>query len=509
LPSVYPENLLLVINKKRKNRLKILYRYTILSFLKPFLSTFLIAMFILILQLVWLIFDDMAGKGITFGILMKYIFYVSVIAVPKAVPIAILLSSIMALGQLSENYEFAAIKSAGVSLQRLMLPLFSIVLIFSFINLFFLNNAYPWAMMKQKNLYTNIKKKQPALALVEGTFNTDVPGFVLKFDKKYGKEKNLLKNVLIYQTKSNGNVSTITAQKGTIKTEEGSKYMSLFLENGYYYEEHSHRGSKLDVRNKAPFSATHFDTYTVNIDISAFSAGDLESERYKSDREMLSLEQLGIYSDSLKVSWDDYLKNRAVGFSNRLALEKLVPNKDTIGKKIEYPILSNFELQQQTEVLSIAENNIINSISDFQNFTGDFKYRRKGLNLIDTEYHHRIAIAFSALLLFIIGAPLGSLIRKGGFGLPMVMAIIIYMVYHFLSSFAGNMAEESTINHFWGGWLSTLIFIPIGIYLVISATLDRGKLNLNFWIDRMISFFNRFSKNKEDQTPKQDSEILD
>ena len=224
---------------------------------------------------------------------------------------------------------------------------------------------------------------------------------------------------------------------------------------------------------------------------------------------MLSLNQLGIYSDSIKVDWDDYLKTRANGFSYKLALEKLIPNTDTIGKKIEYPILSNFELQQQTEVLSIAENNIINSISDFQNFTGDFKYRRKGLNLIDTEYHHRIAIAFSALLLFIIGAPLGSLIRKGGFGLPMVMAIIIYLVYHFLSSFAGNMAEESTINHFWGGWLSTLIFIPIGIYLVISATLDRGKLNLNFWIDRILSFINSFSKKKEDQISKQDSEILD
>ena len=448
-------------------------------------------MFILILQLVWLIFDDMAGKGITFVILMKYIFYVAVIAVPKAVPIAILLSSIMTLGQLSENYEFAAIKSAGLSLQRLMWPLFSIVLIFSFINLFFLNNAYPWAMMKQKNLYTNIKKKQPALALVEGTFNNDVPGFILKFDKKYGKDDNLLKNVLIYQTKNDGSISTITAEKGTIKTEEGSKYMSFFLENGYYYEEHSHRGSRSDVRERNPFSTTHFDTYTVNIDISVFANDNIENDRYKSDREMLNFNQLEVYSDSLKMSWDDYLSNRASTFINRLGLENMKKSAKEHDSSLVYPIISNFALQQQVELLAITENNINNTISDFQNFSGDYKYRRKALNLVDTEFHYRIAIAFSALLLFIIGAPLGSLIRKGGFGLPMVLAIIIYLVFHFMSSFAKNMAEESTINNIWGGWLSTLIFLPIGIYLVISATFDKAKINFSLLFDRIKKYFNK------------------
>lgn len=481
--------------------MKILYKYIIVSFLKPFISTFLIAMFILILQLLWLLFDDMAGKGITLVILIKFIFYLSVSVLPKAVPIAILLSSIMTLGQLSENYEFAAIKSAGVSLQKLMFPLFSIVLILSFVNLIFLNNAYPWAMMKQKNLYANIKKKQPELALVEGTFNSEVPGFVIKFDKKYGENKNYLKNVLIYQSKENGNLSTITADKGIIKTEEGSKYMSLFLENGFYYEEHAHRGSSLNVQDKAPFSATHFDTYTVNIDVSSFDGGDIESEKYKSDREMLSFQQLNIFSDSLKTGWDEYLFHRAKGFSNILSVDKLKKSIDSTKKPLKNPILSNFELQQQTEILSIAENNILNNLNEFQNFTGDFKYRREWLNVIDTEYHHRIAIAFSALLLFIIGAPLGSLIRKGGFGLPMVLAIIIYMAYHFISSLALNMAEESTLNHFWGGWLSTIIFVPFGIYLVISASLDRGKLNINLWVDKINLFVAKFRKKKDTLQP--------
>lgn len=477
--------------------MKILNKYIIVSFIKPFLSTFLIALFILILQLVWLIFDDLAGKGITFEILMKYIFYVTIVAIPKAIPIAVLLSSIMSLGQLSENYEFAAIKSAGVSLQKLMMPLFTLVVIFSFINLFFLNNAYAWAMMKQKNMTNNIRKKQPALALVPGTFNKDAGNYVIKFDEKYGKDKNLLKNVLIYQTKDNWNVSVITAEKGKISTEEGSKYMSLILQNGYYYEEHSHRGSPKETRERAPFSTTHFDTYTVNIDISAFANDKIEEDKYKNDREMLNFGQLQIYSDSLKPLWDDYIKNKAAGFTGGLTLEKL--KKDTIAGngKLTYPILSNFHHKQQIEILTIASNNINSRILDFGNFTGDYKYRRKGLNQIDTEYHHRIAIAFSALLLFLIGIPLGALIRKGGFGLPMVLAIIIYMLYHFTTTFSANMAEESTINHFWGGWLSTLIFLPFAIYLIIAVSTDKGKINFEPLIQRFNNWFTRNKKEKE------------
>lgn len=466
--------------------MKILTKYILISFIKPFISTFLIALFILILQLVWLIFDDIAGKGITFEILLKYIFYITVVAVPRAIPIAILLSSIMALGQLSENYEFAAIKSAGVSLQRLMLPLFILVVIFSFVNLFFLNNAYPWAVMKQKNMTNNIRKKQPALALVPGTFNKDAGNYVIKFDEKYGKDNNLLKNVLIYQTKDNWNVSVITAEKGKIATEEGSKYLNLVLENGYYYEEHSHRGSPMETRVRAPFSTTYFDKYTVNIDISALANDKIETDKYKNDREMLNFSQLTVYSDSLKQVWDEYLDNKAKSIAYGVRFEDL---KKTVKlDSIKYPILSNFNQKEQTDILNIAYNNLNSKLIDFTNFVPDYKYRRKGLNQIDTEYHHRIAMAFSALLLFLIGIPLGALIRKGGFGLPMIFAIIIYMLYHFTTTFSANMAEESSINNFWGGWLSTFIFLPFAVYLIYAVATDKGKINF----DPIFQLFNRW-----------------
>lgn len=475
--------------------LKIIDRYILSSFFRPFLSTFLIALFILIMQSLWLIFDDMAGKGLTLPVLFKYLFYVTIITIPQAIPIAVLLSSIMTLGNLAENYEFAALKSAGISLQRLLLPLFITVIVFSFVNLYFLNYAFPWAVLKEKNLVVNIKKQKPSLAFVEGTFNTDIPGYVIKFDEKFGEEDNLLKNVLIYQTKKQKSINSITAKKGTISTEEGSKYMSLLLEDGYYYQEHWFTGSKKHVREKMPFSKTHFDQYTVNIDVSSFESGDLGEERIKDSRQMLSFKQLQIYSDSLKIQYDEYLLNKAKTLKKRAKASKLMPSQDSLpNQEIALPILSNYNTKEQVQIVRAALDRVGQTLKNFSDSEKGYKWKRKKLNLLDTEYHRRIALSFSALLLFIIGAPLGSLIRKGGFGLPMVVAIIIYLAYHFLSTFAGNMAETSTIDNKLGGWLSTIILLPFGIYLSYRATRDKGAINIDIVLNWLKKIFLKSKK---------------
>ena len=447
------------------------------------------------MQFVWLVFDDLAGKGITMVILFKYIYYIIIIAVPKAIPIAVLLASIMAMGNLSENYEYAAIKSAGISLQRLLRPLFIVVILLSFVNLYFLNYAFPWAVLKQKNISYNIKKQKPALALVEGTFNSDIPGYVIKFDEKYGEENNKLKNVLIYKTsRVNSNVNTITAKRGMIATEENSKYMRLQLEDGYNYEEHWTRGSKKKERQRMPFSKTHFDKYTVNIDISSFNTDDLDKEKRKSDREMLSFKQLHHASDSLKIRYDEAIANKAKSIKIKVASNKLVPLPDSIKTSIKLPILSNFDTKGQVKIIENAINKQRRSVENIKSYMKAFQWKRKQLNLIDTETHKRIALAFSALLLFLIGAPLGALIRKGGFGLPMVLAILIYLVYHFMSTFAGNMAETSTIDNRLGGWLSTIILLPFGIYLTYRATRDKGMINLSPIINAVTRFIAFFTK---------------
>src|SRR5210317_198936 len=219
------------------------------------------------MQSLWLAFDEIAGKGIDIFFILKFLGYLALMLTPTALPIGILLSSIMALGNLSENYEFAAIKSAGVSLKRVIRPLIILTLFLSCLNFVFLNNIYPWATLKQKNLYLNMKKKKPALALVPGVFNTEIPGFTIKFDEKYGEEENLLKNVQISDLSAGkGNIKKITAEKGEISTEEGSKYMTLTLENGNYYEEHVKNIMLPKDKAKMPASKATFNTYTINID---------------------------------------------------------------------------------------------------------------------------------------------------------------------------------------------------------------------------------------------------
>ncbi|MDD7915921.1 LptF/LptG family permease [Polaribacter ponticola] len=219
--------------------MKILDKYILKSFFRPFIATFLIVLFVLVMQTLWQVFESIAGKGISFIFILKFLYYTTLMIIPQALPIGVLLSSIMALGNLGENYEFAAAKSAGISLQRLVRPLGILAIFLSILNFLFLNNVYPYAVYEQINLKRNIKNKQPAMALIPGSFNADLPGYQIKFDEKYGEDKNLLKNVLIYDLTSNrGNQKVITAERGKILSEEGSRYMTFILYDGNYYEEH-------------------------------------------------------------------------------------------------------------------------------------------------------------------------------------------------------------------------------------------------------------------------------
>jgi lipopolysaccharide export system permease protein len=194
--------------------MKILDRYILKSFLVPFIATFLIVLFVLVMQLLWQAFENIAGKGVSIGFILKFLYYTTLMIIPQALPIGVLLSSIMAMGNLGENYEFAAAKSAGVSLQRLIRPIAILAILLSIANFFFLNNVFPYAKMKQANLYINIKKKKPAMSLIPGSFNADIPGFQIKFDEKYGEEENLLKNVLIYDLRGGrGNQKVVTAEE--------------------------------------------------------------------------------------------------------------------------------------------------------------------------------------------------------------------------------------------------------------------------------------------------------
>ena len=481
--------------------MKILDKYILKTFLVPFVATFLIVLFVLVMQLLWQTFESIAGKGISITFILKFLYYTSLSIIPQALPIAVLLSSIMALGSLGENYEFAAAKSAGISLQRLVRPLIILTLFLSGINFIFLNNIFPYAILKQQNLYYNIKKKKPALALIPGSFNSDLPNYQIKFDEKYGEEKNLLKNVLIYDLSSRkGNQKVITAERGKIISEEGSRYMTFILYDGFYYEDHTKTTRSRAKKEKMPASQATFKEYEFNIDISDLVGdGALEEERFTNNFKMLRINQLTDTIPILKTDYNDMLMSRSKSIS-AISQSKLLykytdslkhENIDTIGT------LENFHLKEQISILNGARTKINSAVTNVKNNIKSVKWKRKTLNFFDSEYYGRIALSFSCLILFFIGAPLGSIIRKGGFGLPMILAIAIYVIYFFGSTLGKNLAEESSISSLLGSWISAMVMIPFGIFLTRRATKDKGIFNVDNILLPLKKIFQKFTPKKD------------
>ena len=480
--------------------MKILDKYILKTFLVPFVATFLIVLFVLVMQVLWQTFENIAGKGISLPFILKFLYYTTLIITPQALPIGVLLSSIMALGNLGENYEFAAAKSAGISLQRLVRPLVFLTIILSGINFLFLNNIYPYAVLKQKNLYLNIKKKKPAMALVPGSFNSDIPGFQIKFDEKYGEEENLLKKVLIYDlTAGKGNQKVITAERGKIISEEGSRYMTFILYDGYYYEEHVKSAKTAIKKKKMAASNATFKEYEFNIDISSVSSdGGLDETKHTKNFMMLSLNQLGDTIPNLKASYDEVLFLKSKNIFATVHAKDLYKYPDSLmTENIKPDILENFDLKSKINILNSASTKAGRALGSIKNNKASIKWKRKNLNFFDTEYYNRISFSLSCLILFFIGAPLGSIIRKGGFGLPMILAIAIYVTYFFSNTFGKNLAEESSITSFLGSWIAAIIMIPIAILLTRRATRDKGIFNVDAITQPITNFFKKIFSKKE------------
>lgn len=472
--------------------MKILDKYILKSFIRPFIATFLIVLFVLVMQALWLAFDDIAGKGIDIIFILKFLFYTALIVTPQALPIGVLLSSIMAMGNFSENYEFAASKSAGISLQRLVRPLILLTILMSALNFLFLNNIYPYAMFKQKNLYINIKKHKPALALIPGVFNTEIPNYHIKFDEKYGENEDLLKGVKIYDlSERKGNKKIITAKTGKIISPKGSLYMTLVLNDGYFFEDNVN----YKTLNRMPASSASFKEYSISINIPADSLSTTENA---SSYHMLSLGQLKDTIPSFKESYHEFLKGRAANLYDTAKGNRLYQYADsTINKNTNPIVFENYTKKQQLNIIINAIELNKKSLNIIKNKKGSLKHKRKLLNLYDTEYYNRVAFSLSCLILFFIGAPLGSIIRKGGFGLPMILAICIYVLYFFTNTFGRNLAEESSVTAFLGSWISAIIMVPIGFLLTRRATKDMGMFNIGVFLQPITKFLKKTTSKKD------------
>jgi len=493
--------------------LKILDRYILTSFIKTFLSVFIILMFIFILQSVWRFIEEFAGKDIDLEILSKFLFFLLPNLIPLVLPLTILLTSIMTFGSFAEQYEFAAMKSAGISLQRAMRSLIFFIILLGGVTFYFANTVIPYAEGKVLNMRKNIAQVKPSMAIVEGTFN-DLGNINIKVSKKSGPNGRNLEDVVIHKKSDNrvGNHTVIKANHGELESSENSDVLALILYNGNYYDELVTR--TYQQKQRAPFVKTAFDTYVLNLDLSDFNDVDLEDESLRHYK-MLNTSELKIQLDSFSTdysvnreNYDRIIKQRGglqralnTNASDSNTKRKLPKRSSTDNSKLAqvpdslnitkepYDLNSNlsidslfweFRSRQRMQIFNVATNSVNSIIPQIGSKKNQFRQKEVYLNKIEMSIHSKYALPFACIILFFVGAPLGAIIRKGGLGLPMVVAIVIFLTYHFIGLFASNSAEGGSIPPFLGSWLSTIILFPLSIFLTYRATTDQGFVNLDF-----------------------------
>lgn len=437
-------------------------------------------MFIFVLQTIWLYIGELAGKDLDVEVILKFLLYFSPKLVPLVLPLTILLTSIMTFGSFAENYEFAAMKSAGISLQRAMRSLTFFILFISVTAFFFANSVIPAAEFKQSNLRRNIAQLKPAMVISEGVFN-DLGQINIKVDEKTGENDQFLQNVIIHKKNERrpGNHTVIKATEGELVGSSGSNVLSLILKDGNYYDEVMSSSPKQRV--KKPFAKSYFEEYVINMDLSGFNDVDLDEENYSNSHNMLKISELNQTIDSFSTSYNKDVELLSRNMYNRTGLENLkkeVKTSDTIAD-LENGILPLYEPYRASQIINLALGNVNGAVATIDAKQVELTRSAKRLNKFEIALHEKYVLAFACVILFFVGAPLGAIIRKGGMGLPMVVAILIFLTYHFIGIFAKNSAEEGQVSPFLGTWLSTLIMLPLGILLTYRATTDQGLFSFS------------------------------
>jgi len=385
----------------------------------------------------------------------------------------------MTFGNLAENYEFAAMKSSGISLQRAMRSLTVFIVLLSIVAFFFSNNVIPYAEYKFINFRKNIAQVKPALAIAEGQFN-DVGFYNIKVNKKSGVEGNTLTGITIHKKSKigDGSKTVIKAKDGELISSEESSILQLVLNNGYYYEDIVPK--KYEDRSKMPFAKSSFKKQIINIDLSELNKVDVNDESVANTNTMLTVNELNYTLDSLKKNMKTDIISFTENSNSRIAFP---PKKQLIAsvksKPLPNNILSLYTNQQKSDILKIASSNVVSTSYSIDTSKTDFFNKQKNINRHLLAYYDKFVIVFACFLMFFIGAPLGAIIRKGGLGLPIVFAVLIFITFHFINTFGKRIAQENGMTPFMGAWLSSIILTPLAILLTYRATNDIGLINMD------------------------------
>jgi lipopolysaccharide export system permease protein len=468
------------------------------AFIGPFFGTFLISVFVLVLQFFWLYLDDLVGKGLNSGTLFYMIGLVALFWIPLALPLSLLLSSIMTFGNLGETFEIVAIKAAGIPLLRFMRPLLIITIFISGLAFVFANNIIPFVQLKLETLKHNIITKQPAFDIKEGVFYDKIPGYSIKVGKKE-KDDSTIRNIIIYEKTNSLQDNILIAESGVMRVSDNKQFLEFILKNGWRYQE---KGQAFTTNTD--YIRFSFKEYKKTFDLSVLDKDNANEQAFQYEPKMLSARQLSKAIDSLKKIPDIFYKRVQQQIDPYINYTKFADTgwvkvkKDSLKKVNSFAKLIPDSLKNM--VYERSMNNINAAAGNMDIISKDYTNQVSLLRLNEIEWHRKFTLSVACFVLFLIGAPLGSIIRKGGLGMPLVLAVIFFALFHLLNTFGEKFSKEGVTSSFGGMWLSTFVLAPVGMFLVYKAMKDSQLFNKEFYFrffKKMKHFFSTFkSSNK-------------
>jgi lipopolysaccharide export system permease protein len=448
------------------------------AFIGPFVATFFITLFVLVLQFFWLYIDDIVGKGVDMITIGKLVAYVGATVVPLALPLAILLSSIMTFGNLGESFELVAIKSAGIPLLRFMRPLFIVSLLMCGLAFLFNNNVIPVANLKMQTLKFDIIMSKPAFDIKEGVFYDKIEGYVIKIGKKE-KDDSTIRKVVIYEDANYGvQDHVLVAESGVMRISSDKKFLEMVLKDGWRYQENGQRNT-----TSTEFIRLGFKEYKKVMDLSSFAFNRTNDSLFKDNYQMLSIRQLNKSIDSLEKLSTSYRKKTRDDIRTFLQFPKYLDSTwRGVAAKPSKKVFADMLPDSARKVVQDRTAGSVNSTkANLESNALLYEGQRRELRFHLIAWHEKFSMAFACMVMFLIGAPLGSIIRKGGIGTPLVFAVIFFVVFFLLNNFGKKFVKEDVMLPMYGIWLATYILLPIGFFLIYKAMHDSQLLNKEYY----------------------------
>ncbi len=454
--------------------MKKLDKFIIKSFVGPFFAILFVVVFILVMQFLWLYIDELVGKGLSMKIILEFMAWGSATMLPLSLPLATLLSAMMTLGTLGENNELLAIKAAGISLQRIMIPLAMICGIISVGAFFVSNDLLPVAYNKIYTLRDDIGKTKGEIKIPTGTFYNGIDGYILRVDER-DDDTGMMKGVMVYShTKNKGNTSLTIADSAIMKMSKDKSYLTFILHDGTNYEE---TNTKKYRDTTLQFQKIDFSRQEMIIPLENYAFQKSDSSRFNDQVKSMNLKQLHHGQDSIG-TLDSTSKQANLKSIRTTSYIRYNSQLDTVRKRMP---TSNFDredkgrwksLNEEIEALLKAKKTAEDLQFDLMSFSRERYYHNYTLRLIDIEINKKFALSIACLIFFFIGAPLGALIRKGGLGTPAIISVLFFVAYWVIDISGTKLAKDGAVGAFHGVFFSSYVLFPTGLFLTWKAIND-------------------------------------